>query len=259
MPGRRGCVQAVSRREEIGLLRAEWPAPANVGAVTTTRKGGASLAPYASFNLAMHVGDDPECVAANRRALRERLGLDVRWLRQVHGAEVADAGRIDDSAAPAADAWVCFEPGRACGVLTADCLPVFFCDREGTRAGLAHAGWRGLSAGVIEATVAALDCAPSALLAWLGPAISAHAYQVGDEVRDEFAAGGEEDALAFTPDNTGAWRADLYALAANRLRRLGVAVAGGRCCTFHDADRFYSYRRDGRTGRMASVVWLEKT
>ncbi len=250
----------MTKRRGIELIQAGWPAPANVVAVTTARTGGASPAPYESFNLAVHVGDDSGCVAANRRALREHLGLDAepRWLRQVHGAEVADAGRVGGAAVPAADAWVCFEPGRPCGVLTADCLPVFFCDRAGTRAGVAHAGWRGLAAGVLEATVAALACAPSELLAWLGPAISAHAYQVGDEVRDVFADACDADALAFTPDNTGAWRADLYMLAANRLRRLGVAFSGGGRCTFYDAGRFYSHRRDGRTGRMASVIRLLK-
>ncbi len=248
----------------VGLICADWPAPANVAAVTTTRAGGRSLPPYDSLNLATHVGDDPECVAANRHVLRERLGFDTepRWLRQMHGAAVADAGRTEGGAdvEPEADAWVCFKPGRVCGVLTADCLPVFFCDRRGTRVGLAHAGWRGLSSGVIEATVATLDCPPSELLAWFGPAISAHAYQVGDEVRDAFVRDGpgdkEEDALAFTPDNTGAWRADLYALAANRLRRLGVPFFGGRYCTCYDAGRFYSHRRDGRTGRMASLIRL---
>ena len=248
----------------IELIRAEWPAPANVHAVTTTRKGGASRIPYQGFNLALHVGDEPEHVIVNRRALGEQLGVEARahWLQQVHGAQVVDADAVNGAAAtalgaaPEGDAWVCFKPGHVCAVLTADCLPVFFCDREGTRVGIAHAGWRGLAAGVIEATVAALDCVPTALLAWLGPAISMHAYQVGDEVRDAFAGDSEEDALAFTPDNTGAWRADLYALAANRLRRLGVSFSGGHYCTFYDAERFYSHRRDGRTGRMASLIWL---
>ncbi len=243
--------------EAVELIHPGWPAPENVGAAFTTRRGGVSPAPYRSLNLASRVGDDPQCVAANRRRLRERLEFDaeVHWLHQVHGAEVADAGRVSGEDVQA-DAWVCFEPGKVCGVLTADCLPVFFCDRRGTCVGLAHAGWRGLSGGVLEATVAALDRPPASLLAWLGPAISAHAYQVGDDVRGAFLGEHEEDALAFLPDNVGAWRADLYGLAANRLRRMGVACFVEPYCTFYDAARFYSYRRDGRTGRMASLIWL---
>ena len=208
----------------------------------------------------MRVGDDPGHVAANRRILRKRLGLDAEphWLRQVHGTGVVDVSRVsgEPGSAPEADAWVCFEPGKVCGILTADCVPVFFCDRGGTRVGLAHAGWRGLSSGVLERTVAALDGAPSRLIAWLGPAISAHAYRVGDEVREAFVDSCEEDALAFLPDNAGTWHADLRALAAGRLRRLGVAFSGSRHCTFYDAGRFYSHRRDGLTGRIASLVWL---
>ena len=252
----------MSRHQTVEVIRAEWPAPGNVGAVTTTRAGGSSFGDYRGLNLAAHVGDSPGYVRANRDELRgwlrERLGVDAEpsWLRQVHGTEVVDVSRIASDETPRADAWVCFESARICGVLTADCLPIFFCDRDGTRVGLAHAGWRGLSAGVIERTVAALDCEPSQVIAWFGPAISVHAYQVGDEVRGAFVGVEREDALAFTPDNTGAWRADLCALAANRLRRLGVRFSGGGYCTFHDAARFYSYRRNGRTGRMASLIWL---
>ncbi len=246
--------------QAIELIRPGWPSPENVGAAFTTRRGGVSPVPYQSLNLAMHVGDDPECVAANRRRLRECLGFDaeIRWLHQVHGVEVANAGKVSGDGVRA-DAWVCFEPGEVCGVLTADCLPVFLCDRRGSCVGLVHAGWRGLSGGVIEATVAALDRSPASLLAWLGPAISAHAYQVGDEVRDAFASAHEEDALAFVPDNVGAWRADLCGLAVNRLRRLGVACFAEPRCTFYDDARFYSYRRDGRTGRMASLIWLRSS
>ena len=205
----------------IELLRPGWPAPDKVGAGTTTRQGGVSTGSWAGLNLATHVGDDPDHVDANRRLLCEYLGAEVYWLRQVHGTRVAQPDRGCGEIFSEADAWVCFEPGKVCAVLTADCLPVFFCDRKGTRVGVAHAGWRGLSKGVLDATVSTLDCSPSELLAWLGPALSAHAYQVGDEVRDTFVGRHEEDAFAFTPDNTGAWRADLQMLATNRLRRLG--------------------------------------
>ncbi len=243
----------------IELLSPGWPALENVAAGTTTRRGGMSVGPWASLNLATHVGDDPDHVDANRRLLCEYLGAEVYWLRQVHGTAVAQPGQGCSDLLPEADAWVCFEPGKVCGVLTADCLPVFFCDRKGTRVGIAHAGWRGLARGVLETTVSSLNCPPSELLAWLGPALSAHAYQVGDEVRDAFIGTHEEDAFAFTPDNTGAWRADLQMLAANRLRRLGVFFAGGNDCTFYDDELFYSYRRDGRTGRMANLVWLHSS
>ena len=215
-----------------------------------------STGPWASLNLATHVGDDAGHVDANRCLLYEHLGAEVYWLRQVHGAKVAQPDRDCGDSPPEADAWVCLEPGKVCGVLTADCLPVFFCDRKGTRVGVAHAGWRGLLKGVLEATVSALNCPPPELLAWLGPALSAHAYQVGDEVREAFIGGHEEDAFAFTPDNTGSWRADLQMLAANRLRRLGVFFAGGNHCTFYDDELFYSYRRDKHTGRMANLIWL---
>ena len=248
----------MNKRRGIELIPPGWDAPANVKAVTGGRFGGVSAAPYDSLNLAMHVGDDPGAVAANRRALQQRLALDAApcWLRQTHGAEVVNVADLSSGDAPRGDAWVCFETGRAVGVLTADCLPVFFCDYRGTRIGLVHAGWRGLAAGVIEATVAALDCAPSSLMAWLGPVISAHAYRVGDEVRDVFARHNEADALAFMPDNTGKWHADLSMLAANRLRRLGIAFRGGRHCTCYDSERFYSYRRDGHTGRNGHLIWL---
>ena len=251
----------MSKSQSIELIEPGWLAPANVRAVTTTRKGGVSSMPYGSLNLALHVGDDPELVAINRHRLHEHLGFDINlyWLSQIHSKKVINVSNIDqaDTNFLVADAWVCFEPGKACGVLTADCLPVFFCDRQGTRVGVAHVGWRGLSGGIIEEMIARLDCSPSELLAWLGPAISAHAYQVGEEVREIFVSDYEKDALAFTPDNTGTWRADLYALATNRLRRLGVFSAGGCHCTFYDAGRFYSYRRDGCTGRMASLIWLD--
>jgi hypothetical protein len=236
----------------------DWPAPARVRAVVTTRVGGVSRPPWNSLNLADHVGDDPADVAENRRRLREEAKLPGKplWLKQVHGCDVVD---VDERASGcAADAAVATEPGRVCAVLTADCLPVLFCDRAATVVGIAHAGWRGLAAGVLEQTVARLGCPAPDLLAWLGPAIGPQAFEVGDEVRSAFVARDPQAADCFLPSPRGRWLADLYGLARLRLLRAGVEeIHGGGLCTFSDAARFYSYRRDGVTGRMASLVWLE--
>jgi YfiH family protein len=238
------------------FLRPDWAAPAGVRAAMTTRRGGVSQAPYASFNLAQHVGDDPAAVAENRRRLRAALALPVEpaWLGQVHGARVAI---LPSQAEGAADGVVTFGRGAVCAVLVADCLPVFLANRGGDRVGLAHAGWRGLAAGVVEATVAALDCEPATLVAWLGPSIGPDAFEVGGEVRDAFLAGDPGAASAFRAGRGGRWLADLPALARRRLAMAGVAdVSGGDLCTHSDAARFYSYRRDGATGRMAALAWL---
>jgi len=235
----------------------DWPAPAGVRAVTTTRRGGVSSGPWATLNLAEHVGDDPAAVAANRDRLRVRQDLPQApcWLQQVHGVRVIDVA--DPAAGGGADAAVAHAPGPVCAVLTADCLPVLFCDRAGTTVAAAHAGWRGLVAGVLEQTVAALGRPGSELLAWLGPAIGPAAYTVGDEVRTAFVAHTAAATAAFRPA-AGGWHADLYVLARQRLAGCGVtAVSGGGFCTFHEPERFFSYRRDGVTGRMASLVWLE--
>ncbi len=236
-------------------LPADWPAPAGVHAATSLREGGVSPAPWASLNLARHVGDDPDRVAENRR----RLGLPAEpiWLDQVHGTGVIRADAVAPGETPRADAAWTDRPGTICVVLTADCLPVLFCDRAGTRVAAAHAGWRGLAAGVLEATVSALGCPGHALLAWLGPAIGPEAYEVDAAVRAAFLDTDSGAATAFRPVRPGHWRLDLYALARRRLERLGVTVSGGDHCTFSEADRFYSYRRDGRTGRMASVIWFD--
>lgn len=240
----------------IGWLAAELGAPAGICAGTTTRAGGLSRGSLASFNLAAHVADDPAVVAANRARLRADLALPAEplWLRQVHGAEVVvhDGSQVE----PEADAAVTFEAGRVLAVLTADCLPVVLSSRDGGRLGLVHAGWRGLAAGVLDRTVTALGVPGGELLAWFGPAISAPAFEVGAEVREAFVAGHAADAAAFTPNERGRWQADLYALARARLGRLGVTtVAGGGECTFRDAGRFYSHRRDPRGGRMATLLW----
>jgi YfiH family protein len=244
-------------------MRAEWivprwSAPARVRAVSTTRSGGVSRPPYDTLNLGDHVGDDPGAVAANRDMLARTLALPASpaWLQQVHGTRVVDAAGVTSPVA--ADAACARAPDAVCAVLTADCLPVLLCDRGGRAVGAAHAGWRGLAAGVIEQAVAALRIPGGELLAWLGPAISALAYVVGEEVRDTFLAHDPAAAAAFRPAADGGWHADLYLLARQRLQSRGVtAVYGGECCTFREGERFYSYRRDGVTGRMASLIWLQ--
>ena len=232
----------------------DWPAPARVHGLMTVRRGGVSQAPWASFNLGDHVGDDPAHVAANRAQLRQQLPAEPAWLRQVHSARVVEAGRDPN---PEADASFSRETGQVCAVLTADCLPVLFCDRAGSVVAAAHAGWRGLADGVLEATVAAMQVPLGEVLAWMGAAIGPQAFEVGDEVRAAFVAQQPEAAAAFVPHAPGKWLADIYALARIRLGHAGVAaVYGGGRCTFSEADAFYSYRRDGVTGRMASLIWL---
>ena len=238
------------------FLVPDWPAPSGVRALVTTRRGGVSAGSYASLNLATHVGDDGSAVTANRHRLRHALGLPVEpaWLEQVHGTGVAVLPR---TAHGAADAAVTFARGNVCAVLVADCLPVFLASRAGDRVGIAHAGWRGLVAGVVEATVAALDCEPGSLIAWLGPSIGPEAFEVGHEVRDAFLARDPGASVAFRPGREGRFLADLPALARRRLATAGVtAVHGGGLCTHADPARFYSYRRDGATGRMATLAWL---
>lgn len=248
----------VTDRPLADWLVPDWPAPDAVLAVATTRAGGVSTGPYASMNLGAHVGDDAGAVRDNRRVLRRELGLaaEPRWLSQVHGNTVVDAG-IVGAGTPEADASVSRARGTACAVLTADCLPVLFAACDGSAVGAAHAGWRGLAAGVIESTVAALQRPPDQLLAWLGPAISQAAFEVGLEVRDAFTAVDPAAEEHFEANSRGRLQADLYGLARQRLRAAGVhAVYGGGWCTFEDQRRFFSYRRDRACGRMASVVAL---
>lgn len=235
----------------------DWPAPARVRAVSTTRAGGVSRGPYASLNLAGHVGDDPAAVAENRARLREWLPLPVEpaWLDQVHGTGILDL----DSAAPGpADGAVTGRADRACVVMTADCLPLLLCSRDGERVGAVHAGWRGLAAGVIEAGLERLDVPGKSVLAWLGPAIGPAAFAVGEEVREAFIRHDPRAEAAFHTRG-GQLHADLYALARQRLEARGVtAIHGGDRCTWSEPEQFYSYRRDGATGRMASLIWLDR-
>jgi hypothetical protein len=238
------------------FIRPDWPAPANVQAFQTTRLGGASLAPYDSLNLGLHVGDDPVRVNRNRQSLSPYMPSEPVWMEQVHGIEVANA----DAAAcrVVADASVARQRGSVCVVMTADCLPVLLCDEDGTVVAAAHAGWKGLVAGVIETTVKEMGVAPQKLLAWLGPAIGPHAFEVGEEVRAAFMAHDAQAAAAFVPlAAAGKYRADIVRLARQRLDALGISrVYGSTFCTYHQQDKFYSYRRDGVTGRMGTFIWL---
>jgi YfiH family protein len=241
----------------IGWITPDWPLSGQVKVVSTLRGGGVSVGPYASLNLAAHVGDRAEAVAANRLLLREAVHLPAEplWLEQVHGVDVA----CHEEAAPGvrADAAVAFGPGRVCAVMTADCLPVVLADRAGTRVAVAHAGWRGLLGGILEATVARLGGGAGHLHAWLGPAIGPEAFEVGAEVRDAYAARLPGSEACFARNERGRHLADLYGLARLVLERAGVpAVHGGGWCTHRDAERFFSFRRDGVTGRMATLSWL---
>jgi len=238
-------------------LSADWPAPPAVRTCITTRHGGVSTAPWAGLNLGAHVGDDPAAVASNRQLLVDTLGCAPAWLEQTHSVNVVPA---DPTRVMPADASWTGEPGIACTIMTADCLPVLFCNRDGTRVAAAHAGWRGLAAGVLEQTVAAMQVRADELLVWLGPAIGPNAFEVGEEVRQAFVDRDPVAIQAFRPSGrAGPYLADIYRLARQRLALAGVvAVYGGGLCTFTDRQRFYSYRRDGQTGRFASLVWLDR-
>jgi YfiH family protein len=245
------------------MLSFEWDLPRGVRAAFTTRAGGASRAPWDSFNLGAHVGDAPAAVGANRNWLKQLLDLPAEpaWLNQVHGTEVVDLDSPPESGAPAtADASIASVSGRVCVIMVADCLPVLFASRDGARIGAAHAGWRGLAAGVLERTVAALAVPPAQLTAWLGPAISQRHFEVGEEVRAAFVATDSGAAACFVTNERGRWQADLVGLARRRLAALGVtATCGGSWCTYTDRERFFSHRRDSREsgggGRMAALIW----
>lgn len=234
----------------------DWPAPANVKALQTTRHGGVSAAPYDTFNLGSHVGDNPQAVARNRQLLEPLVPSEPVWLEQVHGTVVANADAA--SCRVQADACIARHRGAVCVVMTADCLPVLLCDEAGTVVGAVHAGWKGLAAGVIEATVNAMKVAPHQLMAWFGPAIGQEAFEVGAEVRAAFIAHQARAAEAFVAHGgQGKYLADIYLLARQRLEALGIRkVSGGNYCTYHQKGRFFSYRRDGVTGRMGTFIWL---
>jgi len=241
------------------FLHADWPAPAGVHALQTTRHGGVSEAAYASLNLGSNTDDDPARVIANRARLRTALALprEPAWLQQVHGTTVVDAAAVG-AEPPLADASQTTAAGVVCAVLTADCLPVLLCADDGRWIGAAHAGWRGLCAGVLEAVVARAGVPPQRLLAWLGAAIGPAHFEVGPEVRDAFVRAQPQAEAAFRAGRDDRWYADLYALARLRLQRIGVQrIHGGGLCTYADAGRFYSYRRAPASGRMATLIWRD--
>ncbi len=240
------------------FIRPVWPVPPGVRAASSLRTGGVSRAPFSSLNLGAHVGDDAGKVAENRAKLSTMLALEAGplWLDQVHGTNVIEAQHYQ--AGVQADACVASASGQICIVMTADCLPVLFCSRDGSTVAAAHAGWRGLAAGILEAAVERMHVNAGDLLAWLGPAIGPAAFEVGDEVREAFCARQSGDSVAFVRNERGRWQADLYQLARSRLNKMGVtAVYGGDCCTFAEPARFFSHRRDGRTGRMATMIWRQ--
>lgn len=240
------------------LLLPDWPAPATVKAYSSTRLGGVSQAPYDSLNLGEHVGDEPQAVAQNRQLLQTALSLPNSpvWLKQVHGQRVIELPAQLNSEA---DAAFTRQTQQVCAVMTADCMPVLFCHRQGDCVAVAHAGWRGLAAGVLEATLQAAQFEVAQTLVWLGPAIGRQAFEVGDEVRQAFMAHSPQAAQAFVgvPNKPGHWLADLYLLAKQRLQQAGVTqIFGGHFCTYQDKTRFFSYRRDRVSGRMASLIYL---
>lgn len=238
------------------ILLPDWPAPANVCAISTTRQAGVSVSPYNSFNLAMHVGDDTVAVQQNRQTLQQQSSMPEQpvWLNQVHANQVVQLSSATAESITA-DAAFTAQPGVVCSVMTADCLPLLLCNTEGTQVAAVHAGWRGLAAGVIENALSCFSTTKS-VLAWLGPAISVEAFEVGEEVYQIFTSQSPQAAQAFIPHHNK-WRADLYLLARQRLQQAGVTqIYGGQYCTYRQADQFFSYRRDGQTGRMASCIWL---
>jgi hypothetical protein len=248
---------------KVEWLTPRWPVPARVRALSTLRVGGVSTGGYASLNLGGHVEDAPEAVAENRRRLRIAADLPTEpsWLSQVHGTRIADldAWTADRRpAAPQADGAVTRIPGRICSILSADCLPVLLAAEAGDAVAAAHAGWRGLAAGVIEAAVEALGVPPGALLAWLGPAIGPRHFEVGPEVREQLSQGDPGALASFVPNARGRFMADLPGLARRRLERLGITrIYGGGECTHALPERYFSHRRDGLTGRQATLVWLD--
>jgi YfiH family protein len=241
------------------FIQANWPAPDNIKAFTSTRTGGISQPPYSELNLGDHVGDDPAAITANRLFVKNQLQLTEEpiWLQQTHSTIVCEA--TPDNIDKEADASFTHEPNRICTIMTADCLPILFCNQQGTHVAAAHAGWRGLANGIIETTLKALNLPPEDILVWLGPAISAKHFEVGDEVKNIFEQAMPEAAQAFSPSPNQRWLADLYELARLRLRKQNISqIYGGEYCTYSDKELFYSYRRDaGKTGRMASFIWIK--
>jgi YfiH family protein len=241
-----------------GWIVPDWPVPPRVRAFVTTREGGVSEGNYASMNVGTSSGDDSGKVARNRLIVRAHLPRVPRWMKQVHGTTAADLSGLGEHEVPVADAAVTQAGGEVAVVLTADCMPVFLADRAGQRAAVAHAGWRGLAAGVLESTLRSMQAEPSEVVAWMGPAIGPEAFEVGPEVKRAFENADRNAAEAFRAHKPGKFMADLYALARRRLTHAGVReVHGGGFCTYHETDRFFSYRRVQQSGRMGAFIWIE--
>ncbi len=243
------------------IIKPDWPAPAGVHALTTTRRSGVSEGTFASFNLATHVNDREQHVVKNRQYLQTQYKLPSEpvWLQQTHSNIVIQADLQPGNQVSVADASWTAKPGVVCAVLTADCLPVFFCDTKARRVAVAHAGWRGLHNGIISHTFKALDVAAENCLVWLGPAIGAAAFEVGEDVYQAFLERDPATSIAFKQQDASHWLCDVYQLARWELNALGVkSIYGGGLCTFSDAEQFYSFRRDGETGRMASLIWMDQ-
>jgi YfiH family protein len=257
---------------DLQVITPDWPAPPGVRSAFTLRTGGVSVAPYDSLNVGAGIGDSPEAIAENRRRVREKLGLPSEpvWLEQVHGTDVVELGPTaalswiaapsagGHGSAPTGDASVARVAGYVCAIRVADCMPVLFAARDGSAIAAAHAGWRGLAGGVLEATVRRLGLPASQLIAWMGPTIGPAHFEVGDEVRATFTATDPDASSAFVANARGRWQCDLYVLARRRLTAIVVSgIYGGGWCTFAEADRFFSYRRSGQCGRMAALIWIE--
>lgn len=243
---------------DLEVIHADWDAPAIVSGFTTTRIGGVSEGAFGGFNLGDHVGDNPQAVTENRRRLQTQCALPnaPKWLNQTHGATVVDAATTVSTLG--ADASYTRAPNVVCAILTADCLPVLLCDVQGSAVAAAHCGWRGLVAGILPATISKMDVIPSTIIAWLGPAIGPQAFEVGEDVYAAFIQRDPAHAAAFVAANAGKYYANIYALARRELAASGVVrITGGDRCTVSEPERFYSYRRDATTGRMASVIWLD--
>jgi len=247
------------------LIIPDWPAPIQVRAVSTGRNYGWSEGSFSSFNIGNHVGDKPNAVASNRASLVKTLDFTDQpcWLNQVHSTSVVNLDshysqrQKETRLLPTADGAVSSKSNRVCVVMTADCLPVLFCDTAGSRVGIAHAGWKGLASGILPAVIASMGVDPKNLMAWLGPAISQAAYEVGNEVREAFVNSDPDAAVCFAENKSGRWQADLYGLAKRSLQDAGLkAIYGGDFCTYTESDRFFSYRRTNPCGRMATLIWL---
>ncbi len=247
----------------VQFLEPDWPQPESIGTIITTRSGGVSEAPYDSLNLAMHVADDPSHVSQNRKAVSECCGVSTdtyqwQWMEQVHSANVATINSAIDP--PAADGLRTTQKGIVCCVLTADCLPVLICNNAGTEVAVAHGGWRGLAGGILTNMLDSMQSMPEMLMVWLGPAIGPCHFEVGADVREQFLGGdlGGEVEQHFEPKPAGKFMVDLYGIAKSQLSSLGVKqIYGGEYCTYRDSDLFFSYRREGETGRMLSAIYIK--